>query len=85
MRYLRKPGQKRILWIDALYIDQNNNKERRHQMAQMSKIYAQAQSVRVWLGLDHREGKIAATFNYLKESQVTFWSKPHYSAYASLK
>ncbi|KAF8857089.1 hypothetical protein BDZ45DRAFT_557447, partial [Acephala macrosclerotiorum] len=47
LRYLRKPGQKRILWIDALYIDQNNNKERRHQMAQMSKIYAQAQSVRV--------------------------------------
>ncbi|KAK1908926.1 hypothetical protein P3342_006806 [Pyrenophora teres f. teres] len=37
-------------WIDALCIDQSNVLERNHQVAQMSKIYAGAERVHIWLG-----------------------------------
>jgi hypothetical protein len=39
-------------WIDALSIDQRNVLERNHQVQMMTSIYSQAQSVRVWLGLE---------------------------------
>ena len=38
------------LWIDQICIDQGNTQERTLQVAMMSTIYKQAQSVRVWLG-----------------------------------
>ncbi|KAF7573283.1 hypothetical protein PtrM4_081880 [Pyrenophora tritici-repentis] len=37
-------------WMDALCIDQSNVLERNHQVAQMSKIYAGARCVYIWLG-----------------------------------
>jgi hypothetical protein len=37
-------------WIDAICIDQGNIYERNHQVKLMSKIYAQADEVLVWLG-----------------------------------
>lgn len=39
-----------FLWIDALCIDQDNIKERNHQVAQMKAIYGQATEVLIWLG-----------------------------------
>ncbi|PON20336.1 hypothetical protein TGAM01_v210778 [Trichoderma gamsii] len=47
---LRRPYTDRILWIDAVCIDQSNTKERSHQVAQMSDIYKQADSVVFFLG-----------------------------------
>ncbi|KAF5709455.1 heterokaryon incompatibility 6 OR allele [Fusarium mundagurra] len=46
-RYKDKP---RVLWIDALAIDQSNLDERNHQVSLMSKIYSQAAGVIVYLG-----------------------------------
>jgi hypothetical protein len=40
----------RHYWIDALCIDQTNNSERNHQVAQMGEIYAGAELVHIWLG-----------------------------------
>lgn len=40
----------RILWVDAVCIDQSNLKERGHQVQQMAKIYSQADRVVIWLG-----------------------------------
>ncbi|KAH7091970.1 heterokaryon incompatibility protein-domain-containing protein [Paraphoma chrysanthemicola] len=37
-------------WVDALFIDQSNNSERNHQVAQMGRILLSAQLVHVWLG-----------------------------------
>jgi hypothetical protein len=37
-------------WIDALCIDQTNNLERNHQVAQMGDIFAGAKFVHIWLG-----------------------------------
>lgn len=40
----------RYFWIDALCIDQLNDEERTHQVAQMAEIFKKAQDVLVWLG-----------------------------------
>lgn len=47
-----------LIWIDALCIDQSNTGERNHQVQMMSKIYAGAQSVIVWLGLNQDDSHI---------------------------
>jgi hypothetical protein len=45
-----KTGMLPKLWIDALCIDQQDNLERNHQVAQMGQIFFQAQKVFIWLG-----------------------------------
>lgn len=50
LRYLRHEATDRILWVDAICIDQDNTKERTHQVMQMAKIYESADSVILWLG-----------------------------------
>ncbi|KAL7907679.1 heterokaryon incompatibility protein domain-containing protein [Trichoderma velutinum] len=47
---LRYPKKRRILWIDAVCIDQGNNKERGHQVGQMGNIYKEAECVIFRLG-----------------------------------
>ncbi|KAI3531656.1 HET domain-containing protein [Colletotrichum filicis] len=42
--------QARILWVDAICIDQDNFAERGHQVGQMAGIYRQAEQVLIWLG-----------------------------------
>lgn len=50
LRHIRLANQDRILWIDAICIDQDNIEERRHQVQQMSYIYKEAEQVIIWLG-----------------------------------
>jgi hypothetical protein len=50
LRYLRHEFMVRILWIDAICIDQSNIEERNHQVPLMKTIYSNATSVRAWLG-----------------------------------
>ncbi|KAH7094885.1 heterokaryon incompatibility protein-domain-containing protein [Paraphoma chrysanthemicola] len=45
--------QSRLLWIDALCIDQQNVFERNHQVQQMGAIYKNATQVLAWLGDSH--------------------------------
>jgi len=52
LRYLRHPSSDRILWIDAISIDQTNIKERGHQVLHMGEIYKFAEQVLIWLGED---------------------------------
>ncbi len=51
LRYLRLKDKPRVLWVDAICINQADPTERGHQVAQMGMIYSQATTVRVWLGL----------------------------------
>ncbi|RBR24704.1 uncharacterized protein FIESC28_02477 [Fusarium coffeatum] len=48
--HLRDPDIERILWIDAVCINQQDNTEKGHQVQSMAKIYAKATRVIVWLG-----------------------------------
>ncbi|KAH8894566.1 HET-domain-containing protein [Thozetella sp. PMI_491] len=50
LQYLRSHDQDRILWIDAICINQTNIEERGHQVRHMGKIYKQAERVIFWLG-----------------------------------
>ena len=50
LRQLRWPGSKRLLWVDALCINQDDLEEKAHQIKLMGFIYALASGVLVWLG-----------------------------------
>jgi hypothetical protein len=50
LRYLRLPKKKRVVWIDALCINQNDFKEKEAQVNFMGEIYRQAKGIVVWLG-----------------------------------
>ncbi|KAL9562961.1 hypothetical protein ACKAV7_012912 [Fusarium commune] len=47
---LRHPRQNRVLWIDALCINQADNDEKSKQIMLMHEIYSQAQEVLIYLG-----------------------------------
>ncbi|RDW59446.1 hypothetical protein BP6252_12533 [Coleophoma cylindrospora] len=55
LRYLRLADQSRILWVDAICIDQGNIKERNQQVGMMRDIYVAAQTVRTWIGQEYEE------------------------------
>jgi hypothetical protein len=40
--HLRLANQTRVLWVEAICIDQESVEERKHQVAQMGKIYSKA-------------------------------------------
>ena len=50
LEYLRYPDMDRILWVDAICIDQSNLRERNHQVKHMRPIYIAADKVIFWLG-----------------------------------
>lgn len=57
LRYLRaaKWGRRRVLWIDAICIDQRHDgdgstRERNHQVKMMGDVYSRATRVLAWLG-----------------------------------
>ncbi|KAE9379795.1 HET-domain-containing protein [Stipitochalara longipes BDJ] len=68
--HLRKDSQPRTLWVDALCINQDDNRERNHQVGQMDRIYSEATSVVAWVGskqsqyhnIDMDEGRLAIAF-----------------------
>jgi hypothetical protein len=50
LRHLRLPAEPRMLWVDALCINQNDLDERAEQVRLMHTIYGTASTVLVWLG-----------------------------------
>ncbi|KAH8745623.1 heterokaryon incompatibility protein-domain-containing protein [Hyaloscypha finlandica] len=62
LKHLRRPYEDRILWIDAICINQKDNIERNHQVENMAVLYDQAFNVCVWLGRDNKESKVAIEF-----------------------
>ncbi|KAE9376366.1 HET-domain-containing protein [Stipitochalara longipes BDJ] len=57
--HLRLEDIDRILWIDAICINQENLQERAHQVQQMGDIYRKAEEVLIWLGQATKETDIA--------------------------
>jgi hypothetical protein len=56
---LRVAHQPRYLWIDAICINQSDVVEKSHQIRLMKDIYAEAESVIVWLGRSDQHSDIA--------------------------
>jgi hypothetical protein len=64
--YLRHKDKPRILWIDAICVDQQNPKERGHQVKRMVDIYSKAVKVLIWLGLESDDSSRAMDcLNYI--------------------
>lgn len=62
LKYLRHPHAERILWIDALCINQANHEERNHQVQMMARIYSGAKQACIWLGEDTDDSTTAIRF-----------------------
>lgn len=52
LQYLRLQDEGRVMWIDALCINQDDLEERGHQVRRMVNIYSRARKVIAWLGPD---------------------------------
>ena len=52
LRRLRRKDKERVLWVDAVCIDQDDAREPNHQAHLMAKIYSKAIQVLAWLGED---------------------------------
>ncbi|CAG8957591.1 hypothetical protein HYFRA_00010457 [Hymenoscyphus fraxineus] len=68
-------GEVRILWIDAICINQKDDKERSDQVSKMRTIYAQASAVVVWLGNHSQHSTLA--FSLLHEMDAKLNDKWH--------
>ncbi|PNP58139.1 hypothetical protein THARTR1_02297 [Trichoderma harzianum] len=62
LRCLRLADRPRILWIDAVSIDQHNFPERNHQVTLMSQIYSKAAEVIIYLGESNDNCDLAIEF-----------------------
>lgn len=65
---LRERNKHVKIWIDAICINQNDIKERNHQVQNMFCVYRNSASVRAWLGREHEECDIALE-NILGENE----------------
>ncbi|PON25050.1 hypothetical protein TGAM01_v206131 [Trichoderma gamsii] len=70
LQQLRYQDEDRILWIDAVCIDQENKKERGHQVEQMSEIYKEAHRVVFWLGPGTFETDVLMESLQLLQSEI---------------
>jgi hypothetical protein len=82
LRGLRLPDRERLLWIDALSINQYDNAEKGSQVHMMRDIFAHASKTRVWLGLV--TNGTHATFEFLTRFEKMccaerhdFWRNSH--------
>lgn len=63
---LRRKDRERVLWVDAVCINQPVDEERNHQVALMAEIYRSAAKVLVWLGTEDSDSSLALhTLDYL--------------------
>ena len=58
LAHLRHPENSRVLWVDAICIDQQNVAERSSEVSRMKEIYTFAQKVLIWLGPDGGHGTL---------------------------
>jgi hypothetical protein len=50
LKRLRMPSEKRLVWIDAICINQQDVDERNHQLGLMRHVYAKALRTIIWIG-----------------------------------
>jgi len=73
LKHLRHADAERLLWIDAICIDQENISERSEQVSRMGQIFSRAHMVIVWLGPEYENSKLAMETIYSFEDNI-FWT-----------
>ncbi|EMD94387.1 hypothetical protein COCC4DRAFT_43820 [Bipolaris maydis ATCC 48331] len=66
---LRQPHQRRILWIDAICIRQDDNAERSRQVSYMRSVYNNASRVIIWLG--QKDASVRRAFEFAQKLAMT--------------
>lgn len=81
LRYLRRTDEPRLLWVDALCINQSDDVEKGPQVKMMGDIYRHATRVVVWLGPEaNKSDLIMAKMEYIgSRIQVDLVGKPRFS------
>jgi hypothetical protein len=76
----------RVLWIDAICINQDSIQERNHQVASMGGIYGNCQKVVIWLGDEDNKTKSAVDFikSTFDEIEQRVTTRSHYRDFANL-
>ncbi|GJC84255.1 heterokaryon incompatibility protein 6, OR allele [Colletotrichum liriopes] len=59
---LRSVSERKVLWVDAICINQGSVAERNLQVRQMNRIYADAKLVDVWLGEPTTDSRLGVNF-----------------------
>ena len=74
---LRSHSFERILWVDAVCINQADDQEKAHQILRMTKIYGQASRVIIWLGegIDDSDQAFEDIRNAAEDEVVTLLEK----------
>jgi hypothetical protein len=75
LRRMRRKKFSRFLWADAACIDQDNQKERGHQVSSMRKIYKNASNVLVWLGENEEQKAETAIKSMQRIASMLFETK----------
>jgi len=65
LQRLRHDNEKRVLWVDALCINQKDDAEKIMQVGQMKHVFESAREVIVWIGDDSHASKAAELKNGL--------------------
>lgn len=68
LKRLRHPTDERVLWIDQLCINQEDNDEKSKQVMLMAEIYEKAEKTVVWLGEEDEDNKVLSELVDLFES-----------------
>ncbi|KAE8443521.1 hypothetical protein EG329_001761 [Mollisiaceae sp. DMI_Dod_QoI] len=75
LRHLRLKDRSRILWADAICINQNDPNEKVHQIRNMGDIYRKASSVCMWLGEEANDSDAAMELIDLHRTASLDWKK----------
>lgn len=59
LKRFRHRNRRRMLWVDAICINQHDNNEKSHQVSRMKHIYQEASCVLMWLGPEDQDSQIA--------------------------
>jgi hypothetical protein len=79
LRYLRHVDKPRVLWIDALCINQKDIPERNSQVMHMNGIYREALEVVAWVGEEGDDSNLAFdAFEALPTDESTHWNPAIY-------